>query len=469
MDFSVEYFSFQEYFFFQEGPLCDDARLHTICKSLSTVFTHRMDEGRTSVIFRLCCRAISHSAAVVDSGILSAEAAQAISIQSADTATKIIGVTIRWFGWYGVNNDVTEEERMEVVATVVEELHNLLVRVRPMLRRLGSLHPLISKMKDLKNLLVNNALTDNLEEKESCIALLDEVLSLGCSDDIYTVPKLTNGEKKICSLNAAFALFLKIFPDIRKNIKSTEPLSREIELVLNAAEETSLVGLKGALCAYHEEEPDYQEKSTGGMAAEAVKHLVEDFSRECGQPDYFRPYLSEELGFLSSCVRCGSNCEVVALEPTERYTVVQVAAGVRQQAVLQDEFAHSGWVTCLKCKKGCHTEASPAPRRVLLEFVGGNVWRLKGIEDKVALGGFYFQALGVCHYDKQERHFCTSVKDENGVWWRLEDYCGSEELWRRQFLHQGGTLATEEGHHRLDANVHLLLLEEVSCGMEQCR
>ena len=241
MDFSVEYFSFQEYFFFQEGPLCDDARLHTICKSLSTVFTHRMDEGRTSVIFRLCCRAISHSAAVVDSGILSAEAAQAISIQSADTATKIIGVTIRWFGWYGVNNDVTEEERMEVVATVVEELHNLLVRVRPMLRRLGSLHPLISKMKDLKNLLVNNALTDNLEEKESCIALLDEVLSLGFSDDIYTVPKLTNGEKKICSLNAAFALFLKIFPDIRKNIKSTEPLSREIELVLNAAEETSLV------------------------------------------------------------------------------------------------------------------------------------------------------------------------------------------------------------------------------------
>ena len=97
------------------------------------------------------------------------------------------------------------------------------------------------------------------------------------------------------------------------------------------------------------------------------------------------------------------------------------------------------------------------------------MWRLKGIEDKVALGGFYFQALGVCHYDKQERHFCTSVKDENGVWWRLEDYCGSEELWRRQYLHQGGTLATEEGHHRLDANVHLLLLEEVSCGMEQCR
>ena len=181
----------------------------------------------------------------------------------------------------------------------MEELHNLVVGVRPMLRRLGSRHPLISKVKDLKILLVNNALTVNLEEKENCVALLEEFLLTEANTDIAaTAPKLTNGEKKICSLNAAFLFLLKIFPDISKNIKSSKPLSREIELVLNAAEETSLVGLKRALCAYHEEEPDYQEKSTGGMAAEAVKHLVEDFSRECGQPDYFRPFLSEELGFF---------------------------------------------------------------------------------------------------------------------------------------------------------------------------
>ena len=43
-----------------------------------------------------------------------------------------------------------------------------------MLRRLGSWHPLISKVADLKILLVYNALTVNLEEKEICAALLEE-------------------------------------------------------------------------------------------------------------------------------------------------------------------------------------------------------------------------------------------------------------------------------------------------------
>ena len=427
-----------------------------------------MTDGRLSIIVVLYRRAIAHTADLINKGILTVEVERVITSQAADTATRTIGEIMRWFGWYGVNKgDITEEESKETVAAVMEELHNLVVGVRPMLRRLGSRHPLISKVKDLKILLVNNALTVNLEEKENCVALLEEFLLTEANTDIAaTAPKLTNGEKKICSLNAAFHFLLKIFPDISKNIKSSKPLSREIELVLNAAEETSLVGLKRALCAYHEEEPDYQEKSTGGMAAEAVKHLVEDFSRECGQPDYFRPFLSEELGFLSSCVRCGSNCEEVALEPSQRYTVVQVSGGVRQQVVLQDEFAQSGWVTCLQCKESCDTEASSGPRRVLLEFVGGKIWRLKGIEDKVALGGLSFQASGVCHYNQQERHFCTSVKDGYGTWWRLEDYCGSEELWRRPYLRQGETLATEEGHHRLDANVHLIMLEEVSCGKE---
>ena len=364
------------------------------------------------------------------------------------------------------NDNDTEEEKKETVAAVVGELQNLVAGIGPMLRHLGTQHPLISKLKDLKSHLVNNALTANLVENENCIALLDKSLT---RSNIAIAPKLTNGEKKICSLNAAFALFLNIFPYISDSIKSNKPLSREIELVLNADEETSLVGLKRVLCAYHAEEPDYREESTGGMAAEAVKHLVEDFSRECGQPDHFRPYLSEELGFMNSCVQCGSNCEEATLEPTERYTVVQVAGGVRQQAVLQDEFDQSGWVTCLQCKESCHTETSPAPRRVLLEFVGGSVWRLQGIEEKVTLGGFSFQAVGICHYDQKEDHFYTSVKDAFGIWWRLHDYCGSEELWRRQYLRQGEMLATQEGCHRLDANVHLLLLEEVLCGIEQCR
>ena len=107
--------------------------------------------------------------------------------------------------------DITEEECKETVAAVIEELHNLVVGVRPMLRRLGSRHPLISKVTDLKTLLVNNALTVNLEEKEICVALLEEFLLTEANTDIAaTAPKLTNGEKKICSLNAAFPFLLKL-------------------------------------------------------------------------------------------------------------------------------------------------------------------------------------------------------------------------------------------------------------------
>ena len=85
-----------------------------------------------------------------------------------------------------------------------------------------------------------------------------------------------------------------------------QPLSRKIELALNVAKETSLVCIKRALCAYHVEEPDYQKESRGGIVAEAVKHLVEDFSRECGTPDHFRLFFSEELGFMSSCETLGA-------------------------------------------------------------------------------------------------------------------------------------------------------------------
>ena len=64
-----------------------------------------------------------------------------------------------------------------------------------MLRRLGSRHPLIFKVTDLKILLVNNALTVNLEEKEICVALLEEFLLTEANTDIAaTAPKLTNGE-----------------------------------------------------------------------------------------------------------------------------------------------------------------------------------------------------------------------------------------------------------------------------------
>ena len=157
-----------------------DVQLQIICKSLSTVFTHQVINGRLSIMVVLYRRAIALSAKIINKGILAVEVKRAITSQAAETATTSIGEMMRWFGWYGVNkDDVTEEERNDAVDAVVAELHNLVAAVTPMLTHLGSLHPLIFKLKGLKNLLVTNELTSNLEEKENCIALLDEFFLTG--------------------------------------------------------------------------------------------------------------------------------------------------------------------------------------------------------------------------------------------------------------------------------------------------
>ena len=53
-------------------------------------------------------------------------------------------------------------------------------------------------MKDLKNLLFKKGLAANQKEKDSSIALLDEVLSSEANIDIASaLPKLTNGKLKI--------------------------------------------------------------------------------------------------------------------------------------------------------------------------------------------------------------------------------------------------------------------------------
>ena len=276
---------------------------------------------------------------------------------------------------------------------------------------------------------------------------------------------MTNGELKICSLNAGLGILWKLFPHIRQNLQPSKPLSRELRIVLDAEEQTSLVGVKKALFEYHDE-PDYEENSKGGIAAEAARHLVEDLGKECGQQFRFNFIVSEELGFLSKCSGCGKTLEeVTTLDPTQRITCVQVNGEERAQVVLQDELSKGGWVTCLKCSQ--ENEGIPFSKKVLLEFVGGAAPSLQGIEEDVNLGESTYQATVTVHFDPEEDHFWISVKDETGCWWRIDDFCGSEDLWRRQYLRQKDILVT--GRHRLDANVHLLLLEEVCGGKKQCR
>ena len=90
---------------------------------------------------------------------------------------------------------------------------------------------------------------------------------------------------------------------------------------------------------------------------------------------------------------------------------------------------------------------------MLLEFVGGAAPSVQGIEEDVNLGESTYQATVTVHFDPEEDHFWISVKDETGCWWRIDDFCGSEDLWRRQYLRQKDILVTER--HRLDAKDHL--------------
>ena len=370
-----------------------------------------------------------------------------------------------------------KEGRRVAVTQVVGRIEKIVIAINSLVRCQVNLQsrlpPLISCLKSLRTQInsdhhLTNDLEDNVRVRHT--TLIDEVLGLVKPGprkwfDIRAFPKLTNGGLKICSLNAGFGVLLRSFPDIRQNLQPGKPLSREVELVLDAEEKTSLVGVKKALHEYYSE-PDYWEESKGGIAAEVVRHLIEALGDECGQQFRFNHIVSEELGFLSQCPVCRSNYEeVTSLDPSQRFTSVQVNGEERKKVVLQDELSEKGWATCQKCctKNG----VIPSPKRVLFEFLGGGALSLQGIEEDVNLGESTYQATVIVHFDPEEDHFWISVKDETGCWWRIDDFCGSEDLWRRQYLRQKDILVT--GRHRLDANVHLLLLEEVCGGKKQCR
>ena len=452
---------------FQEAELEDENWQQTVLHLISMVLRHKATgETRVTRVYDLQIQGIEIGAALVKSASLPPSAVKELSNEAMDCANDILAWTFRCFDWYKTNTEDSDEDRSNDVAIAVAAVHRMIDLSRPFLE--SCLHPVISRIRDFKHILVDDALTANLEDREEYISLIQEVLGKrGAADhfDIEKVPKFINGNLKICWLNAAFGLFHRIFPDIREEGQTEKPLCKEIQMVLDSTQATNLLGVKGALHAKHKEEPDYREGSQGGVAAEALKNMVQDFCEEVGQKCNFNHIMSEELGFLEKCAHCGRTLQDVgSLEPAQRLTCVQVSGGLRQVVVLQDEIAQTGWLGCLKCFSN-QTTASPAssaPKKIVLEFVGGAAGRVKGIEAKVTLGKSTFQPTGIIHFDHQITHFWTSLKDANQKWWRLDDHCGSEELCRRQYnLCQGETLVTERGGHCLDSKVHLLLLEEV--------
>ena len=452
---------------FQEAELEDEDWQQTVLHLISMVLRHKATgETRVTKVFDQQIHGIELGAALVKSASLPPSAVKGLSNEALDCASDILAWTFRWFDWYKANSEDIEEGRSNEVANVVAAVHKLINLSRPLLE--SCMHPVISRIRDFKHILLNDDLATTLEDREEYISLIQEVLGkreAADQFDIEKVPKFTNGDLKICWLNASFGLFLRIVPDIGEKGQTEKPLCKEIQKVLASTLETNLLGVKGALHAKHKEEPDYREGSQEGIAAEALKNMVQDFYEEVGQKCSFNHIMSEELGFLDKCAHCGRTLQDIgSLEPAQRLTCVQVSGGLKQQVVLQDEMAQTGWVGCLKCFSN-ETTASPAssaPKKVVLEFVGGAAGRLKGIDAKVNLGESTFQPTGIVHFDHQITHFWTSLKDANENWWRLDDHCGSEDLCRRQYnLRQGEALVTERGEHCLDSKVHLLLLEEV--------
>ena len=89
------------------------------------------------------------------------------------------------------------------------------------------------------------------------------------------------------------------------------------------------------------------------------------------------------------------------------------------------------WATCLSCseqlQKSRQDAKKKAPKCLFLEF-GGSSCSLEGAEQDVAWGSAKFQPRAFIHHDKAEMHLFSSVRDEEGEWWRIEDYCFDDDL-----------------------------------------
>ena len=323
----------------------DDECLRSICEKILSVLSG--SDGKLSTVYHYHCRAIQYGGIIVAGNFLSAEEAETLSLHAMDRANIAMKGLMKWF-------DEADEGSNETVVAIVGELDKLAEAVTPFLRHQVDQHPLNTTLTNFKTLMDNHTRTAFLRDNGRRSALPDE-------EGIQFL-KLKNGENKICFINAGFGIFLKLFPDIRERMKPDKPLSRELEIVFNSKGETSLTGVKKVLHAYHPEERDYEENSKGGVAAEALKHLVEVFSREIEEEHHFGHILSEELGFIDDCAVCGTRCgDLDTLVLTRRNTCVQVAGGVRKEVSLQEELEGAGWVTCLKCSN--QKERSSAPKR----------------------------------------------------------------------------------------------------------
>ena len=60
--------------------------------------------------------------------------------------------------------------------------------------------------------------------------------------------------------------------------------------------------------------------------------------------------------------------------------------------------------------------------------------------------------------------FFSSVRDEEGEWWRIEDYCFDDDLWRQKYCRRGWVFETPSGIHRLNEQICVVLWKSCQVG-----
>ena len=146
----------------------DEDWQQTVLHLISIVLRHKATgETRVTTVFDQQIHGIELGAAFVKSASLPPSAVKELSNEALDCASDILAWTFRWFDWYKANSEDIGEGRSN-------EVHKLINLSRPFLE--SCLHPVISKIRDFKHILLNDDLATTLEDREEYISLIQEVL-----------------------------------------------------------------------------------------------------------------------------------------------------------------------------------------------------------------------------------------------------------------------------------------------------
>ena len=296
---------------------------------------------------------------------------------------------------------------------------------------------------------------------------------------VELVPHLRNGSLKICHINASLVLVLRAYPDVRTLVSHAKQqeaaggvhsLVSEIETVLNSTQETDLVGLKRVLQERHPGEHAYDE----GYAQEVLHQLLEDMIKAFTGDRRFG-YIrveTEDKGNPPRCFKCSqllaSFCDnksgkltFLTFRPTQTGTVMLQQLIDKCEEEKRDCHVWTGCINCGEQQKvRAVSELKVPPNKFLMESVSGATNTVRGFEEDISWGLSTFEVSGVLHHDPVEEHFYASVRDGH-TWWRIDDFCGDQNLSRKKYVKRRGVLETTGGViQRLDKNVLFVLLEK---------